>query len=88
MLMIVLKNIKKMNKIPTAEEFQRDYSIEYYDESGYQGIEEKEVSKMLIKFAKLHVEMALKEANKKAIMTGYVDSGQTILNAYTLENIK
>ncbi len=44
-----------MSKIPTAEEFQRDYSIEYYDEGGYQGIEEKEVSKMLIKFAKLHV---------------------------------
>jgi hypothetical protein len=42
----------------------------------------------MIEFAKLHVEAALKEANEKAIMTGYVDSGQTILNAYPLENIK
>lgn len=50
-----------MSKIPTAEEFQKKYSIEYYDEGGYQGIEEKEVSKMLIKFAKLHVEAALKQ---------------------------
>ena len=36
-------NLKKMSKIPTAEEFQKKYSIEYYDEGGYQGIEEKEV---------------------------------------------
>jgi hypothetical protein len=42
----------------------------------------------MIEFAKLHVEAALKEANEKAIMTGYVDSGQTILTAYPLTNIK
>jgi hypothetical protein len=43
---------------------------------------------IMIEFAKLHVEAALKEANKRAIMTGYIDSGQTILNAYPLKNIK
>lgn len=78
-------NLKKMSKIPTVEEFQKNYSIEYYDEGGYQGIEEKEVSKMLIEFAKLHVEVALKEAS---FISSKTDNPKYILNAYPLENIK
>lgn len=86
----------EMRKIPTAEEFQRDYSIEYYDEGGYQGIEEKEVSKMLIEFAKLHVKEALKVASKEAeyhtdgqehIEKVWIDT-YSILNSYPLENIR
>jgi hypothetical protein len=42
--------------IPTAEEFLKKYSIEEFDEGGYLGIDEKEASKMMIEFAKLHVE--------------------------------
>ena len=71
---------------PTAEEFLKNFNEKegnidklYYDSY---------VKKSMIEFAKLHVEAALKEANEKAIMTGYVDSGQTILNAYPLINIK
>jgi hypothetical protein len=67
------------NNIPTAEEF--------YDKKDINGLPMSFNEKM-IEFAKLHVEAALKEANEKAIMTGYVDSGQTILNAYPLKNIK
>ena len=74
------------NNIPTAEEFLKNFNEKegnidklYYDSY---------VKKSMIEFAKLHVEAALKEANEKAIMTGYVDSGQTILNAYPLINIK
>ena len=70
----------------TAEEFLKNFNEKegnidklYYDSY---------VKKSMIEFARLHVEAALKEANEKAIMTGYVDSGQTILNAYPLENIK
>ena len=68
------------NNIPTAEEW-----LEHFEENAYPGTS---ISECMIEFAKLHVEAALKEANKKAIMTGYVDSGQTILNAYPLTNIK
>jgi len=69
-----------MSKIPTAEGFQKKYLIEYYDEGGYQGIDEKEVSKMLIEFAKLHVEEALLAAEEE------VDGSLSYV--YPLENIK
>jgi hypothetical protein len=75
----------------TAEEFlQNNLTISHFynDEYGKMCCLSDEMQKAMIEFAKLHVESALKEANKKAIMTGYVDSGQTILNAYPLENIK
>ena len=50
------------NKI--AKNFYNDYEIEYYDEGGYQGIDEKEVSKMLIDFAKMHAVNILKSVCK------------------------
>jgi hypothetical protein len=54
----------------------------------------KESVQIMIEFAKLHVEAALKEASEKA--TVYADEGgysefvdeQSILNAYPLEKIK
>jgi len=79
--------------IITAEKFQKNYSIEYYDEGGYQGIEEQELSKMLIEFAKMHVKQALKQSSEN--VESYVIEGlvsevdrDSILNAYPLENIK
>lgn len=74
------------NKIPTAKEF-------ILNNSGCRKV-------MMIEFAKLHVEMALKEASEKAnTKTEYwVNLGgdheettvdkQSILNAYPLTNIK
>lgn len=76
------------NNVPTAEEFLKDLQHEYEETGEYKMYFAIDIPNKLKEFAKLHVEAALKEANKKAIMTGYVDSGQTILNAYLLENIK
>jgi len=84
-----------MSKIPTAEEFQKNYSIEYYDEGGYQGVEEKEVSNMLIEFTKLHVEAAL-EARDRLYQTHFDELStmwtkeniEFIKKSYPLENIK
>jgi hypothetical protein len=70
---------------PTAEEFY-NLNPETIEDIGKGRT--AHTKRIMIEFAKLHVEAALKEANEKAIMTGYVDSGQTILNAYPLENIK
>jgi hypothetical protein len=77
-----------MSKIPTAENFliindDKDFRLSM---SG------RYVSEMMIEFAKLHVEAALKEASEKADLTDngrfpYVDKG-SILNSYSLDNIK
>ena len=75
--MIALKNIKKMSKIPTVEEFLLLNNF-------------KNNTEAMIKFAKLHVEAALKEAE----IAGQNNWGNSkkmkdaILNAYPLENIK
>ena len=69
--------------IPTAEEFletDKDWN--------------RTTAQMMIEFAKLHVEAALEEANRKVIVTYYYDEGgirvnkDSILNSYPLENIK
>ena len=77
-----MENHLNTNKIPTAEEFletDKDWN--------------KTTAQMMIEFAKLHVEAALKEANRKVIVTYYYDEGirvnkDSILNAYPLTNIK
>jgi hypothetical protein len=77
-----------MEKIPTAKAFYQNY-IEENNHDSHVDIEE-----MLIEFAKLHVEAALKSASEKA--TVYADEGgysefvdeQSILNSYSLDNIK
>ena len=80
--MIVLKNIKKMSKIPTAEEF--------YKQTTGCIINHGDVKTAMIEFAKLHVEAALKEAE----IAGQNNWGNSkkmkdaILNSYLLENIK
>ena len=58
-----------MGKIPTAEEWllnhkeMSKYDVADYDEGGYSGVNEGVLYKIMIEFAKLHVEQALKEAS-------------------------
>lgn len=90
-----------MSKIPTAEEFFKKLqgNLEDYDEGGYLGLNEKEGAKMLIEFAKLHVQEALRCASEDARCDWYDHDEisneklyrvekDTILSAYPLTNIK
>ena len=78
--------------IPTAEEFLKEYEL---GNTGKIDIEDARES--IIEFAKLHVESALKEVSENATTINkpkfkgdinYVVDGDSILNAYPLENIK
>ena len=93
--MIVLKNIKKMSKIPTAEEcFNNFVDFEICPLKEYTTEELiNDIKKAMIEFAKLHVEAALKEASEKAEWKGHTLAAveicdYSILDAYPLENIK
>jgi hypothetical protein len=85
------------NNIPTAEEFKNSFNK----------LNDSSIELVMIEFAKIHVEAALKEASKNALIKEenykgswtseevYVDDHTTatvdkdsILNAYSLENIK
>jgi hypothetical protein len=79
------------NNLPTAYQFLTNFTDEPDDDTIY---------KAMIEFAKLHVEAALKEVSKKAVLTDevcdvlqehwfdeYIDK-DSILNAYSLDNIK
>ena len=75
-----------MNKIPTAEEYLNSKV----------GTRSAWITEMMIEFAKLHVEAALKAASKNAdvkLVSGVMDDYRvidedTILKSYPLENIK
>jgi hypothetical protein len=85
--------------IPTAEEWLLNhkelskYDVAEHDEGGYLGVNEDNLYKIMIEFAKLHVEAALKAAYENIEYTE-VDSSvpyvvkDSILNSYPLENIK
>jgi|688.fasta_scaffold2273523_1 hypothetical protein len=83
-----------MAKIPTAEEFLKDLQHEYEETGEYKMYFAIDIPNKLKEFAKMHVEAALKEASEKALV--YADEGgysefvdeQSILNSYSLENIK
>ena len=79
------------NNLPTAYQFLTNFTDEPDDDTIY---------KAMIEFAKLHVEAALKEVSKKAVLTDevcdvlqehwfdeYIDK-DSILNSYPLDNIK
>ena len=73
-----------MKNILTAEEFILD-TIESMDQ--------QEVERAMIEFAKMHVEAALKAAAENAEVNipdygDYEVDEESILNAYPLENIK
>jgi hypothetical protein len=88
-----------MEKIPTAEEWllnhkeMSKYDIEDYDEGGYLGVNEGALYKIMIEFAKLHVEACKKDIinNVETCIGGDgspLVSIVSILNSYPLENIK
>ncbi len=88
-----------MSKILTAEEFLNKYDYPSMRFCNVCMNFEQDLQKMLIEFAKLHVEAALKEASKsKSLCTSYTNDGldykemklskESILNVYPLENIK
>lgn len=96
--MIVLKNIKKMSKIPTAEKFLlqcKSLHEMWNDTRGRGEWNEKAIINSHIEFAKLHVKEALKEALESIPCLGsssdiatYEEVENAVLNAYPLENIK
>lgn len=83
------------NKLPTAEEL-----IDFYNELPLPIDINKQklfIKELMIEFAKLHVQEALKQASEKAkiVDTGVTDSyfdsaidKESILTAYNLDNIK
>jgi hypothetical protein len=87
-----------MNKIPTAKEFLN----RGLDDSGFEltGAQLKIIARNAIEFAKLHVEAALESAyvnsridnNHQQGMTmdsdDFIINADSILNAYSLDNIK
>jgi len=87
-----------MSKIPTAEKFLRQSKSlhDMWDNTRGRGEwDEKAIINSHIEFAKLHVEAALKEAEKetvkhisKTILELNMYNKNSILNAYPLENIK
>lgn len=67
-----------MEKTPTAEEFlnHQEETVTYF---------EFDIREVMIKFAKLHVEAALKSASEATLL---YDFKEEIINSYPLENIK
>jgi hypothetical protein len=84
------KEIYLKTVFPTSYENKRD-EVELWFETSSDAQKSVEI---MIEFAKLHVEAALKEASEKA--TVYADEGgysefvdeQSILSSYSLDNIK
>ena len=84
-----------MEKIPTAKEFANEIRMP-------RGVSyQSEIGELMIEFAKLHVQAALQAAAdnaeiKEVPYTGCMEcgrrdtvvNGKSILNAYSLENIK
>ena len=85
------------NKIPTAEEQIEEFK-NGFDGLAFQNEAEISITKFLmVEFAKLHVEMALKEASEKAELKYRINdiscndkilNKNSILNSYPLTNIK
>ena len=65
-----------MEKIPTAEAFLKMNNIKAYPID----------TQMMIEFAKLHVEAALKEAANSVVIQGV--NSKCVINSYPLTNIK
>lgn len=80
-----------MNTLPTAEEWLSNHKelsvhdVASYDEGGYLGVDERALYTIMIEFAKLHVEQALKAASD---CTLEYDFEEEITNSYPLTNIK
>lgn len=76
------------DKIPTAGELFQKYNGFEADHSS------RDILDMMIEFAKLHVEKALLEADRKAEYEfseeawSYIDDKEFIVKSYPLDNIK
>jgi len=72
--------------IPTAEEFSKNFT------RLRSALALQDLTDLMISFAALHVQAALKEASKNVVIEGnsfeYELDKNSILNAYPLENIK
>lgn len=84
-----------MKSIPTAEEFFEDFFNSFPRYGVYLAENwKKEIIKISKNHTKIHVEAALKEADKKAECEfpegswGYIEDKNFILNSYPLTNIK
>lgn len=86
-----------MSNIPTAEEFLKidngfdDNDMELLAKSlkTENRMDISDICQTMIEFAKLHVEEALKKADNHAKMYNSTENiKDSILNAYSLENIK
>jgi len=74
-----------MEKIPTAEEILKETdSYSHIDDGGDKVFYSGFVELLMIEFAKLHVEAALKEASLYTLM----DFEKELKDSYPLENIK
>jgi hypothetical protein len=82
-----------MSKMPTAEYLIREENP-YKDEDGNNVYMEWQIKELMLTFAKLHVEAALKEASEKAdtqtIHCTHIQvvDKNSILNSYPLDKIK
>ena len=85
-------NQNNMKQIPTAEEFIQNFLMK-----NHKGNIGSNTELLMIEFAKLHVEAALKHASEKAEISNkpkfsgdynLVIDEDSILNSYPLENIK
>jgi hypothetical protein len=81
--------------IPTAEDIMKKYETKkegvIVDPWGSMGemFNDNDVEAMMIEFAKIHVEAALKEGSENAEANYNAEVNKSsILNAYPLENIK
>lgn len=89
--------LKNLDDMITAEKFINQEEYNGVEPSGYfHGEAWDYFESKMIEFAKLHVEAALKQASEKALL-GNTENGvysvlavskESILNAYSLENIK
>lgn len=80
-----------MKQLPTAKEFLWNGTIiTQGDTEPYGRLPNDKVPLVMIEFAKLHVEMALESAlkNTREWHGNYGMLKQSILNAYTIDNIK
>lgn len=87
------------NRILTAEEFIKEGVEGYPLRDVIDNLNDEDIIEIMVDFAKLHVERALKSAIKQAIVIEYIANHYTnetdfrvkedsILNAYPLEKIR
>lgn len=77
-----------MSKIPTAEEFFKKYSELYVFEEGDPQylIDKEDFEKVMIEFAQIHVEAAIKAVTNNAEIDEFREDEETLLLEINLES--